>query len=360
MADDTEDLAPNGDKKEYGQSSNSILPSVPFVSSADVTTAPTSSSSGIAIQVPANVLAHLISSVDTLRNEMSQLQSDMASNEGALTSTIVNLQNEVAQLRQERIEDKTKINSLETELQSLQPKPKGRVFTLFPKLPIELRLSIWDKALWTPQVIAVRQHFKERTAVTNSGEIALVPLGPHSLLRQVSKEARNQALKIDTCYSMCNHSGTPGLFANPEIDTIWVVDFDRRSTGSSEHHHPWVHLHKFSRIALTTDAYKYQMRRVSSDLREVAWKALMFHTFLWQHGVLHLHIVFDRDQVTTHTDINLVPVRGSVYRPPHMFGSTPESEVRYCWESWAETFREDAIAFLDPWVNMMHITGMTR
>jgi hypothetical protein len=101
---------------------------------------------------------------------MSQLQEDRASKEGAFTSAIEKLRNEVAQLRQERADDKTKINSLETELQSLQPKPKGRVLTLFPKLPIEVPLSIWDKVLWTPQVIAARQHFEERTKAADDGE----------------------------------------------------------------------------------------------------------------------------------------------------------------------------------------------
>jgi hypothetical protein len=153
-------------------------------------------------------------------------------------------------------------------------------------------------------------------------------------------------LKIDTCYSMCNHRGTPGLFANPEIDTIWIVDFDCRSTGSSYHRHPWAHLHKLPRIALTADAYEYQICGLG-DVAEMAYKALRFHTFLWQHGVLHLHIVFDRDQVTPHAGITLAPVRGPVFRSPHMVGTTPESTVRYCWEAWAETYWRDSKKHLD-------------
>jgi hypothetical protein len=78
-------------------------------------------------------------------------------------TSIEDLQNEVAQLRQERREDRREIIFLRKELQKLQPEPQGQVFTLFPKLPKEVRLMIWDIILWTPQVIGVRQYFKDGT-----------------------------------------------------------------------------------------------------------------------------------------------------------------------------------------------------
>ena len=212
------------------------------------------------VKVSAEVLSALVKAVEDLRKEVSQLRLDKESREAQSANTIEELRSEVARLRQQRIQDNSKIDYLEKELHLLPP--KGRLFTLFPKLPKEVRLVIWDTILYTPQVIGVRQYFRtvsETRAVPQPSDredldigekhekdkVILVPTGPHSLLRQVSKESRSQAIKVTTCYNICSSQPAPGLFANPEIDIIWLVDFlDVSSSSAKQYGFSWTHKHR--------------------------------------------------------------------------------------------------------------------
>ena len=66
---------------------------------------------------------------------------------------------EIVTLKQEHSDDKERISVLQTDLLAVRTNQvtRGRVSTLFPKLPNEIRLMIWDIALAVPQIIAVRQ-----------------------------------------------------------------------------------------------------------------------------------------------------------------------------------------------------------
>lgn len=228
-----------------------------------------------------------------------------------LINSIETLRKEVAQLRQERTEDKKNIIFLRKELESLKP-PQGRVFTLFPKLPKEIRLMIWDIILWTPQVIGVRQYFKAQGTLEET-QMILSPTGPHTLLRRVNKEARNQAKKINTCSSLCINHISRGLFANPEIDTFWIIDFDHISPANPQGmKFPWEHNHQIRKLAIPFDAFKHEFMEDDEDM--IGRFGMNMLTFLWKHGVQELIVIFQGDAAAYHTDVVFVTPTASPFK----------------------------------------------
>ncbi|KAE9363877.1 hypothetical protein N431DRAFT_474875 [Stipitochalara longipes BDJ] len=110
------------------------------------------------IPISATTLASLVTTMEDLQKQVSQLREEKASKEASITNTIQKLHAEVAQFRQQHIQDKNEIMSLKKDLH-ISPS-KGCTFTLFPKLPEEIRLTIWDMILYTPQEVGVVQYFK--------------------------------------------------------------------------------------------------------------------------------------------------------------------------------------------------------
>jgi hypothetical protein len=124
-----------------------------------------------------------------------------------MENTIESLQEKVVELRQQHANDKVKINNMGLQLQALVPRQQGRVFTLFRKLLKELRLSVRETILCTPQIVSAHYPFEKINAVN----IFLEPMGANTLLRRLNREARNQPTKVPTCHSICSHQIVPSL-----------------------------------------------------------------------------------------------------------------------------------------------------
>ena len=86
---------------------------------------------------------------------------------------------------------------------------KNKTFHCFSKLPVELRHSIWDIYLETPQVVALETYDYETfvgdyTGKGGESEVSewkdsrtgLRAAGPHSILLSVCQEARERTLKV--------------------------------------------------------------------------------------------------------------------------------------------------------------------
>jgi hypothetical protein len=132
-----------------------------------------------------------------------------------LLTSVEALQGEVSHLRLQN-------STIQQKLDALSPLGGfGKIFTLFPKLSKEIRLMIGDIALFVLQVIGARY-----LAVDGPHEDpVLVPLGVHSLLRQVNREARAQAMRHQTRLDFGIQAKPSGIFANLQTGTIWAMDF---------------------------------------------------------------------------------------------------------------------------------------
>jgi peptidoglycan hydrolase CwlO-like protein len=96
----------------------------------------TSSSQAGEVQVSAEVLSSLISSVEEFRKNVSTLQVEKTEIESAIESLL----EKVVELHQQHANDKVKINNMGLQLQALRPRQRGRVFALFLTFPMEVRL----------------------------------------------------------------------------------------------------------------------------------------------------------------------------------------------------------------------------
>jgi hypothetical protein len=127
------------------------------------------------------------------------------------------LRNENMQLRREVALLSKKIEELTTETQRLRNNliesngsKAPTLFTLFPDLPFELRVMIWNHALSNTQVIAVREvHHKCRLAAHN----------PHSALLLVNRESRTEALKVYKRFTEFVPR-IPTIWTNQKVDCI--------------------------------------------------------------------------------------------------------------------------------------------
>jgi hypothetical protein len=93
----------------------------------------------------------------------------------------------------------------------------GMQFSLFPKLPQEIRRMIWSTAAAAPRVVPVQFVGDDEFL----GEA--VPITPPHTLLLVSTEARNEALRVQHPLPLYNHGqGCPRIFMNSGVDTIWI------------------------------------------------------------------------------------------------------------------------------------------
>ncbi|KAH7333506.1 hypothetical protein BKA65DRAFT_564852 [Rhexocercosporidium sp. MPI-PUGE-AT-0058] len=95
------------------------------------------------------------------------------------------------------------------------------VFTLFPKLPLELRRMIWRKVLLIPQVISIGYSPQELLHSRYPSEEAMRPSGSRCFLSAVSQEARRQALDVQERLSW-KCSLEQAICRNVEGDILWV------------------------------------------------------------------------------------------------------------------------------------------
>ncbi|KAH6717384.1 hypothetical protein BKA61DRAFT_601597 [Leptodontidium sp. MPI-SDFR-AT-0119] len=99
------------------------------------------------------------------------------------------------------------------------------VFTLFPKLPLELRRMIWREALLIPQVISIGYSPQEVLYFEYPSGETIRPSGSRCILNAVSQEARREALDIQERLSW-KSPPEQAIYRNVEADVLWV-DVDK-------------------------------------------------------------------------------------------------------------------------------------
>jgi hypothetical protein len=142
------------------------------------------------VQIPADLLASLFTSIDDLKNDCQHLRNQVHN----LTADVSNLQ-----------------------------ACAGMQFSLFPKLPLELRRMIWHAAAAAPRVISIKWVGDYNDPDNEPGEI--VPAGPLNPLLLVSKEARTEVLKVQRPLPQLRLSKeqlTPQVITNSGVDTVWI------------------------------------------------------------------------------------------------------------------------------------------
>ncbi|KAI0412977.1 hypothetical protein F5X98DRAFT_353385 [Xylaria grammica] len=114
-----------------------------------------------------------------------------------------------------------------------------RSFSLFPLLPVELRLDIWKLSLRRPRLITVElAPNPEQSTDETRNSLGRVVSGTHysvtangssllSKLLRVSSEARAAALQfyrvhLPSHFKLCDKGGHGTLFLNPEFDTVHI------------------------------------------------------------------------------------------------------------------------------------------
>jgi hypothetical protein len=155
------------------------------------------------VQVPSDLLQSLITSISDLRGGVTQLRKE---NKDAISAI------------------QEKLDALTSSATSPSKVETG-AFTLFPKLPIEIRNIIWDMALKVPRVVGAKIVVRDR----GDKKEALTPTAPTSAILSVNMEARSRAKKVLMCLTegeQRSQDRVPLLYLNPHIDTLWVVNFN--------------------------------------------------------------------------------------------------------------------------------------
>ncbi|KAK0101888.1 hypothetical protein ONS95_001300 [Cadophora gregata] len=145
-------------------------------------------------------------------------------------------------------------------------------FNLFPKLPLELRRMIWNTALSHPQILGI-------PSATSAN---FVPAKKYNSIRNVCKEARAEALKVQTlsCFNDIK-CGVSGIYSNNSVDILWILSGSDDEPGCLEG--LWDSGPKLGRIALpASEWYRHLMYK---DI----YKSLF--SFLAQKGVEEIFVI---------------------------------------------------------------------
>ncbi|PVH79608.1 hypothetical protein DL98DRAFT_532858 [Cadophora sp. DSE1049] len=99
-------------------------------------------------------------------------------------------------------------------------------FTLFPKLPLELRFMVWRFALYQPQVVGVICSLEEdRPDMTGWEYYQSIKRTP--VIRFVCKEAREEALKLEIpLITYMDWIARPTILTIPAVDTVLLLEKD--------------------------------------------------------------------------------------------------------------------------------------
>lgn len=110
------------------------------------------------------------------------------------------------------------------------PEKVSDSFTLFPNLPAEIRLEIWEKACPNGRVIEVTKSYWEEIGDDSESEgdfqmpggVSVCPVAMPTILH-VSHESREAALRMFSRGIVTSkHPDNGNLWWNPEIDTIFM------------------------------------------------------------------------------------------------------------------------------------------
>jgi hypothetical protein len=166
-------------------------------------------------------------------------------------------------------------------------------FTRFMELPAELRKIIWEYVLTFPQVHRVAPNNEDRNRFFPGSMIAIKY---NAGLRRVCWEAREEVSKVQELYSTAKlnvgrkQRGTPSIFVNPEIDTIFMGNMDCMFPKGGK---PRTYVGKTKRLAflwnhwtIGMDIYDYTPSFLSAREDKKIWCM-----GLWEQGVEEIILV---------------------------------------------------------------------
>ncbi|KAH6717386.1 hypothetical protein BKA61DRAFT_671833 [Leptodontidium sp. MPI-SDFR-AT-0119] len=192
------------------------------------TDASTDVSSNVFEDVSVDISAEVLSQLSTAAGEGPvQISGTMLA---ALLANITILQGEVGDLKKELSGLKSVIESAKLDFPDVNANlhdlqyGSGRRFTLFPKLPVELRTMVWNFAIFAPRVLGVK-----RNDYDVDGNTEFEPSTGPNVLRYVNAESRKAAMEVQKVIIDQNLVGEVGLFFNPLVDIVWFhhpTEFD--------------------------------------------------------------------------------------------------------------------------------------
>ncbi|KAN0104871.1 hypothetical protein V8E51_010616 [Hyaloscypha variabilis] len=268
----------------------------------------TDSSINQTIVVPPDILQSLLTSVNSLQTSVN------------------NLQNEVSLLRQEHKATKDVVSTIQTTINTEFDSPTERgAFDVFPGLPIEVQHMIWDSALEIPRVVGAR------IVVQDGGdaEEVLVPTAPNSPILFVNKEARDRAKKILVRFTNTNASNrgrVPLLYLNPEVDTLWVVNYtpERAREWRISNSVVFGPRPRLCKVAIPFETWK------SLDWSDEYDTTAHFMALFHDKGIKEIVLIVGGDDAAMHTDVVLVRPREIV--EDYIGGnSVQELKAIYAW-----------------------------
>jgi hypothetical protein len=100
---------------------------------------------------------------------------------------------------------------------------------LFPRLPKELRLQIWNHAICEPRTVAIQNKW----TTSRTAGLYTARRNPPPATLQANQESRSQALTI---YTTAFRNGVEPryTYVNFDIDTIFVTDWDLKEIESKD------------------------------------------------------------------------------------------------------------------------------
>ncbi|KAE8452557.1 hypothetical protein EG329_013816 [Mollisiaceae sp. DMI_Dod_QoI] len=135
-----------------------------------------------------------------------------------LLSTMRDLQADVKKLQES---NQSLHNELSTAIRLKTKVHQDRRFTLFSKLPTEVRCIIWRAALEEPRIVGSQFASKDR----HSTEEILAATTPTHPILNINRESRKVALKCLVRLNL-DSDKAPALYINPKIDTLWLSNYN--------------------------------------------------------------------------------------------------------------------------------------
>ena len=182
------------------------------------------------VQVPAEILSALLTSINGLRQEVTSLHTETKTLRDDLPD-FIKARQEIALLRsQVRSDMKSNTTSINNQLRYLNRNVRdlerrcgiAKGFTCFNQLPPELRIKVWRFALFQPELFAVEKKLREighhPEIYDNAGYFGKWSTAKSQIM-WVNQEARKEAKKVLTEFDT-------NTFLNYWVDTVWLVRLD--------------------------------------------------------------------------------------------------------------------------------------
>jgi hypothetical protein len=106
----------------------------------------------------------------------------------------------------------------------------GLEFTLFPKLPTEIKSMIWKLAVYVPRIVTIKTNRNY-----HSSNNAFFTTSPPSPLLLATRESRAEVLKVLRPLTKFPLHPKQPIVTNPLVDTLWILSGNVRDSESYDH-----------------------------------------------------------------------------------------------------------------------------